>query len=87
MIFMYIIQGLIHGLFDTRRGGIAPLLNSVALITSIVVTVNIYGWRMMWLPFVVIIVGAVFGGILMGLVVRSQRLSTDKYKQNQKRGS
>lgn len=84
MIFMYITQGLIHGLFDTRRGGINPLLNAVALIGSMIITVNVYGLRMVWLPFVAMIGGAIFGGIFFGLIMRSQRKVKEEYQESQK---
>lgn len=82
MLAMYIVQGLIHGLFDTRRGGINPLLNTAALIGSIVITVNVYGWKMIWLPFVALMGGAVFGGILMGLLLRSHRRAEEKHQES-----
>jgi len=81
MIFVYIIQGLIHGLFDTRRGGINPLLNVLALVVSVVFTVNAYGWVMIWLPFVVVMLGAVFGGIIMGFMLRLQRRSDEQRRK------
>lgn len=73
MEIMYIAQGLIHAFFDTRKGGINPFLNSIALIGSIILTVMNYGWHMIWLPFVVIIIGAIFGGIIMGLLLKRSR--------------
>jgi len=73
MEIMYVVQGLIHAFFDTRRGGINPFLNTVALIGSIILTVINYGWHMIWLPFVVIMIGALFGGVVMGLFLKHSR--------------
>lgn len=73
MLFIYVMQGLIHAVFDTRKGNFNLFLNTVALIGSIVLTILNDGWKMVWLPLVVLFIAALVSGVTIGLIQRSRR--------------
>lgn len=72
MILLYLFQGIIHAVFDTRHSPLHKFINSVALIGSIILTARAYGWRLVWLPFVVLFAASIVSGIVTGLVKRSR---------------
>ena len=68
MPFVYVIQTIIHTLFDTRRSVFNGVLNLVALIGSIWLTIANYGLKMIWIPLIICpLAGAIVGGIVAGM--------------------
>ncbi len=61
MVIFYIIQGLLHA-FISNKTDTGKILDNSVLIVSLIVTLAVSGWTMLWLPFVVLIVGGGFFG-------------------------
>ncbi|MGB4767682.1 MAG: hypothetical protein WBP22_00325 [Candidatus Saccharimonas sp.] len=64
MIIFYIIQGILHA-FISSKTAFGKALDIAVLIVSLLVTLTVSGWNMLWLPFVVLIIG---GGVLGAFV-------------------